>query len=151
MDLKTAIYRYCNYQERCHKEVRNKLYELGATSHEVQQLITEVIEAGLLNEERYAKAYARGRFRIKHWGRQKIVQQLKLNQVSAYCIKAGLGEIDPDEYYKTLNHLAERKISELRTEKNLFVKKQKTYRYLLQKGFEADLINTIIQDIMTKD
>src|ERR1051325_10743813 len=114
MDLKTAIYRYCNYQERCHQEVKNRLYELGATTTEVNELLAELVETGLLNEERYARAFARGRFRLKHWGRIKIVQQLKLLRVSDYCIRQALTEIDPDDYYQTLLRLAGRKWEELR-------------------------------------
>jgi regulatory protein len=117
MDLKTAIYRYCNYQERCHKQVRNKLYDLGATTTEVQQLITDVIEAGLLNEERYARSFARGKFRIKRWGRIKIRQHLKADQVSDYCIKKAMLEIDGDEYTTVLLRLAEKKWNELEREK----------------------------------
>ena len=108
-DIRNAIIKYCDYQERCHQEVRNKLYELGAYTSEVEQHIALLIEENLLNEERYACAVARGRFRLKKWGRVKIVQYLKLHKISAYCIKKALKEIDGDEYEKTLNKLAERK------------------------------------------
>lgn len=151
MDLQTAIYRYCNYQERCHQEVKDKLYELGASTPEVENLLAELIEAGLLNEERYARAYARGRFRIKKWGRIKIVQHLKQNRVSEYCIKKGLSEIDADEYYATLQHLAERKWHELRTEKNVYQKKGKTTRFLQQRGFETSLINEVITLLQSQE
>jgi len=148
MDLKTAIYRYCNYQERCHKQVRNKLYDLGATTTEVQQLITDVIEAGLLNEERYARSFARGKFRIKRWGRIKIRQHLKADQVSDYCIKKAMLEIDGDEYTAVLLRLAEKKWNELERE-NVSARKMKTFRYLLQKGFEADFINDTLKEIIS--
>jgi len=148
MDLKTAIYRYCNYQERCHKQVRNKLYDLGATTTEVQQLITDVIEAGLLNEERYARSFARGKFRIKRWGRIKIRQHLKADQVSDYCIKKAMLEIDGDEYATALLRLAEKKWNELERE-NVAARKMKTFRYLLQKGFEADFINDTLKEIIS--
>jgi regulatory protein len=148
MDLKTAIYRYCNYQERCHKQVRNKLYDLGATTTEVQQLITDVIEAGLLNEERYARSFARGKFRIKRWGRIKIRQHLKADQVSDYCIKKAMLEIDGDEYTTVLLRLAEKKWNELERE-NVSARKMKTFRYLLQKGFEADFINDTLKEIIS--
>lgn len=150
MDVKTAIYRYCNYQERCHKEVRNKLYELGAYTTEVQQLITELIEEGLLNEERYARSFARGKFRIKHWGRVKIRQHLKLNQVSDYCIQKAMLEIDAEEYLTVLIRLAEKKMLELAGEK-IIIRKMKTFRYLAQKGFETDIINDAIKEIINPD
>jgi regulatory protein len=147
MDARTCIYRYCNYQPRCHQEVRNKLYELGCKTPEVEELISELIEKGILNEEIYARSIARGKFRMKHWGRKKILQQLKFNKVSDYCIKKAMTEIDPDEYYATLKRLAERKWQELKTERSAPLRKMKTYRYLLQKGYEADLINDVINDL----
>ena len=151
MDLRTAIYKYCNYQERCHQEVKNKLYELEASTPEVENLLAELIEANLLNEERYARAFARGRFRIKKWGRVKIVQHLKQNRVSAYCIKKGLSEIDGDEYDALLQHLAERKWHELRGERNIHQKKGKTYRFLQQRGFETSLIAEAINALIAAE
>src|SRR4051812_34478006 len=150
MDLKTAIYRYCNYQERCHREVRNKLYELGATTPEVNELLADLIEAGLLNEERYARSFARGRFRIKRWGKNKIIQHLKLQQVSDYCIKKAMTEIDPDEYYQTLLRLAERKWEELKREKQPYARQSKVYRYLAQKGYESSLITEVLNETIGK-
>lgn len=146
--LFTAIVRYCNYQERCHQEVRNKLYELGAKTPEVEQLIALLIEKNLLNEERYARSFARGKFSIKKWGKQKIVQQLKLHKISDFCIRKALQEIDSEAYYDTLVRLAERKWEELAGEKNLFIRKNKTWRYLVQKGYEADLVQDIIRDLV---
>lgn len=148
MDIKAAIYHYCNYQERCHAEVRNKLYELGCTTPEVEQYIAEMIEMDMLNEERYAKAYVRGKFRMLKWGRQKLVQQLRLHKISEYCIKKGLQEIDADVYDEALLQLAERKRSELKGEKNVFILKSKLYRYLMQKGYENDLIQETINRVL---
>ena len=144
MDVKSTIYHYCNYQERCHSQVRNKLYELGCTTPEVAQYTAELIEAGLLNEERYACAYARGKFRMLRWGKQKILQQFKINGISAYCIKKAMKEIDEDEYEKTLAGLAEHKWRELHKERSLATRKGKVYRYLVQKGYERDLITDIL-------
>lgn len=144
MDVKKAIYHYCTYQERCHAEVRNKLYELGCTTPEVEENIVLLIEVGILNEERYARAYARGKFRMKHWGKQKIISHLKLNKVSDYCIKKGLSEIDETEYADTLLKLAETKWNELRKDKNIHIRKSKLFRYLVQKGFgTGDVSDTI--------
>ena len=87
LDTREAIYHYCNYQPRCHKEVRNKLYELKATTPEVEEMIAELIQYKVLSEETYARAIARGKFRITHWGKTKIIQHLKLNKISDYCIR----------------------------------------------------------------
>jgi regulatory protein len=146
--LFTAIVRYCNYQERCHQEVRNKLYELGAKTPEIEQLIALLIEKNLLNEERYARSFARGKFNLKKWGRQKIVQQLKLHKISDFCIRKALQEIDPEAYHDTLVRLAERKWEELAGERNLFIRKNKTWRYLVQKGYEADLVQDVIGELV---
>lgn len=143
-----AAYRYCQYQERSHKEVRNKLYELGCKTAEVETIISELIEKDLLNEERYARAIARGKFRMKQWGRQKIVQALKLQQVSDYCIKKAMKEIDGNEYEQTLKKLAEKKWHELRAERKSLMKRAKVYRYLLQKGYETDMINDVLKEII---
>ena len=148
MDNRAAIYRYCNYQPRCHKEVRNKLYELGATTPEVEELIAELIEKNLLNEEAYARAISRGKFRMKQWGRNKIIQQLKLNRISEYCIRKGLSEIDPEEYYNTMVKLTNRKWTELKGERSPLARKMKVCRYMLQKGYEADLVQHIIKEII---
>lgn len=150
MSIKDSIIRYCQYQPRCHKEVRNKLYELGCTTPEVEEQLTDLVQSGLLNEEQYARAIARGKFRMKQWGRRKIVEQLKMQQVSDYCIKKGLAEIDEDEYLHTLKSLAEKKLKELKSEKNIFIRKQKMYRYLVQKGYESGLANEAINEILKK-
>ncbi len=150
MSVKDSITRYCQYQPRCHKEVRNKLYELGCTTPEVEEQIIDLIQTGLLNEENYARAIARGKFRMKQWGRRKIVEQLKMQQVSDYCIKKALTEIDEDEYLETLKTLAEKKLKELKSEKNIFTRKQKIYRYLVQKGYESGLAGETINDILKK-
>lgn len=140
----SAIYKYCNYQPRCHKEVRNKLYELGATTPEVEEIIAELISNNLLNEEAYARAICRGKFRMLHWGRVKIRQQLMLNKISEYCIRKGLSEIDPDEYFQKLERITTRKWEELRKERSPAGRKSKVYRYMLQKGYESDLVHQVI-------
>lgn len=140
MENKAAIIRYCKYQERCHSEVKNKLYELGCSSAEVDELLTEMIEIGLLNEERFARAFARGRFRLKQWGRDKIKYELRIKKVSDYCIKKALTEIDPEEYDNTINKLMDKKMKELKGERSKATFKAKVSRYLLQKGYERDIV-----------
>ena len=140
METKAAIIIYCQYQERCHSEVKNKLYELGCHTPEVGQLLTDMIEMGLLNEERFAKAYARGKFRMKQWGRVKIKIELKARNISDYCIKLGMKEIDDETYEATMLHLLGRKERELNGERSKAVKKGKLYRYMVQKGYESNLV-----------
>jgi regulatory protein len=141
-----AIQHYCAYQERCHSEVRNKLLELSFRGQDLEEAIASLIAEGFLNEERFAKSYTSGKFRINQWGRRKIIQGLKQRQVSEYCIKKGLKEINEEEYYATLHQLADKKLLELRKEKFDWIRKQKTLRYLVQKGYETDLIQEVLKD-----
>ena len=107
-----------------------------------------MITTGLLNEEAYARAYARGRFRMKQWGKVKIINQLRFHKISEYCIKKGLSEIDEDDYYKTLTKLAEKKWQELKKERSERIRKAKIMRYLLQKGYESSLAQDVINIII---
>lgn len=138
------IKQYCAYQERCHQEVKEKLYSFGLYKKDIEPIISQLIEENYLNEERFALHYAGGKFRMKQWGRIKIKYALKQKQVSDYCIKKALKEIDESDYLKTLNKLAEQKIKTLKSEKNIFIKKRKLQDYLMQKGYESDLIKEII-------
>jgi regulatory protein len=148
MEVKQAIIRYCQYQERCHSEVRNKLYELGCHKEEVEQELATLIEIGLLNEERFARAFARGRFRLKQWGREKIKQELKVKKVSEYCIRQAMKEIDGNDYDATLRKLMDRKYEELKKERSKNTLKMKLYRYMVQKGYERDIIGEIVHQMI---
>ncbi len=138
---------FCAYQERCHSEVKDKLYGFGLNTKEVDQIISILIEENYLNEERFAIAFAGGHFRTKKWGRVKITYALKQKQVSAYCIKKALQQINEDDYLKTLWLIFDDKLKTLKSEKNIFVKKRKMQDYLLQKGFESYLVRELISDI----
>ncbi len=146
MEKNAAIIHYCQYQERCHYEVKNKLYELGFNTSQVNEQIAALIEIDLLNEERFSRAFARGRFRLKKWGRVKIKQHLLQRKISDYCIKKAFTEIDDIEYETTLCYLAQKKQEELSKEKNGMVLKGKIYNYLLQKGYEGDIINNWLKE-----
>ena len=135
---------YCAYQERCHSEVKEKLYSLGMNKNEVEELLSELISDNYLNEERFAIQFAGGKFRIKQWGRIKIKYALKQKQVSEYCIKKALAAIDERDYNKTLEKLFEQKLKTLKAEKNIFIKKRKLQDHLLQKGFETGVISKLI-------
>lgn len=132
---------YCAYQERCHSEVKDKLYSFGLHRQEVDELLSRLIEEDYLNEERFAKQFAGGKFRMKQWGRVKISHELKLKQVSPYCIKKGLKEIDEEDYDRALQKLTESKLRLLKSEKNIFIKKRKLQDFLRQRGYEHDLIS----------
>jgi regulatory protein len=137
---------YCGYQERCHSEVREKLYSLGVRKGEHDAMIATLIEEGCLNEERFAIAFTGGKFRIKQWGRIKIAYALRQKQVSDYNIKKALKQIKEEEYRAILKMLAEEKYESLKQEQWL-VRKKKTLDYLMQHGFEAELANQAIEQI----
>ena len=141
------IKQYCAYQERCHREVRDKLYTFGLNKLEVEEIIYTLITENYLNEERFAIHYAGGKFRMKQWGKNKIKQSLKLKQVSDYCIKKALKEIDEKEYERTFQKLVKQKMKTLKSEKNIFIKKRKLQDFLLQKGFENDLIRGVVKNV----
>ena len=141
------IKQYCAYQERCHNEVKEKLYSYGLYKNDVEDAISKLIEENYLNEERFAIHFAGGKFRTKGWGKVKIRYELKQKQVSDYCIKKGLGQIDYDDYLLTLQNLAEKKIATLKSEKNIFIKKRKLQDHLLQKGFESDLVRECVKKV----
>ncbi|MEP7255657.1 MAG: regulatory protein RecX [Ferruginibacter sp.] len=138
---------YCAYQERCHSEVKEKLYSFGLHKKDVDELLSTLIEENYLNEERFAIQYAGGKFRIKQWGRIKIKYSLKQKQVSEYCIKKALAVINETDYDRILQKLFDQKLKTLKTEKNIFIKKRKLQDQLLQKGFEANLVNNLIKTI----
>ncbi|MFK8104474.1 MAG: regulatory protein RecX [Saprospiraceae bacterium] len=133
------LQRYCVYQDRCHKEVRTKLMDLGIYGDRLESIIVDLITDNFLNEERFAKSYARGKFRLKNWGRIRIRQELKMRNMSAYCLKKAMAEIDEEEYLATINRLIEKKNATLR-ESDLFKRRNKIAQYLMQKGFEGGLI-----------
>ncbi|MEJ6681318.1 MAG: regulatory protein RecX [Flavobacteriales bacterium] len=141
---------WCDRQERCHSELRTKLYSESLYGSQVERLIAELISQNYINETRFAQAYVSGKFRIKRWGRVKIRQNLKLKQVSLYCIKEGLKEIDEQEYAKTIIRLIEKKKHDYRKEKNPYLLKNKIAKYVMSKGFEGDLVwNRVNESLKT--
>lgn len=142
------VQHYCAYQERSHAEVRQKLYGFGLWKDDVETLMAELISEDYLNEERFAIAYAGGHFRMKHWGRIKIRYELRQKQVSEYNINKGLDSIDEEDYLKVLSFLAKDKWNSFRnSHQNDFIRTIKTQAYLIQKGFEADLVQFTIRTL----
>lgn len=146
-DIRKKIYHYCAYQERSHLEVKNKLYDLGLYANDIEEILTHLITEGYLNEERFSKAFAGGKFRLKKWGRLKIIQELQSKGLTKNCINAGLKEIAEDDYMKTLQSLIEKKSGQLE-EKNSFVKRDKLARYAIQKGFEPELAWKLVKEMV---
>ncbi len=138
--------KYCAYQERTQQQVRDKLYDLGLFGDEVEEVISYLITENFLNEERFAISYALGHFRQKKWGKIKIKQGLEQKKISNYCIKKGLNEIDSSEYDETLKELLQKKYTLLK-EKNLYIRKQKAVQYMLQKGYESDLVWSALDEV----
>lgn len=132
--------RYCVYQERCHKEIHQKLYEMRMIPEAVDQIILHLLQHNFLNETRFAQAFARGKFRTKKWGRRRIVNELKLRQISKFNIQIALKEIPDSEYYKTFEALAEKRMRQLVSEKDLQKKRKKLADYLFYRGWESDLV-----------
>lgn len=143
---KPKIEHFCNYQERCHSEVSERLYSYGLKTDEVNELLSHLVKIGLLNEERFAKAFAGGKFRQKSWGRNKIIRELKAKKVSDYCIRKGLQEIDDDDYMKVIKVAASKYASTLK-DKMPFVRQQKVIRHLVSKGFEYELCSKVLGEV----
>ena len=114
-EAKRALERYCVYQDRCHKEVISKLYDCNMIPETHDIIIVHLIQHDFLNEERFSKSYARGKFRIKKWGKVRIVRELKFRNISAYNVKTALKEIEESDYFSTFNALALKKFCLLYT------------------------------------
>ena len=137
---------YCSYQERCHVEVQEKLRQFTLSENEKNQIIVQLIEHNFLNEERFARCFARGKFRIKHWGKNRIVNELKQRQISAANIKCGLTEISDEDYHDTFDKLAQRQWETIK-ETNVQKKKKKFCDYLLRKGWESNLVYDRLKEL----
>ncbi|HZH63552.1 MAG TPA: regulatory protein RecX [Flavisolibacter sp.] len=141
---------YCAYQERSHSDVQQKLWELGVSRSEHDEIISSLIEDDYLNEERFAKQFVGGKFRMKDWGKKKIYYALKEKKISEYVIKIAMKEIDEEGYKKTIQQLAEKKYALLKNEQYM-VRKKKTMDYLLQKGYEPALITAIVASVAVNE
>lgn len=131
---------YCTYQDRCRKDVTEKLKGMRVTLEEIDQIIAHLLQEDYLNEERFAKNFARGKFRIKKWGRNRIVNELEQRQISSPDVKSALAEIDEDDYLNALDGLAKKKLAQIH-ESNLQKKRKKLANYLLYRGWETHLVH----------
>lgn len=138
-EAKRKLEHYCSYQERCHDEVIQKLKSLNMIPEAIDTIIFHLIENNFLNEERFATSFARGKFRIKQWGRRRIINELKARNISKYNIEIALKQFDEDEYLNAFNELADKQWVAV-NERNMLKKKKKVADFLLRKGFESSLV-----------
>jgi len=138
---------YCAYQERCHKEIEDKLKTMRLIPEAREKIILHLIEHNYLNEERFAKSFARGKFRIKKWGKQRIVRELKYRKISQYNIKVALLEIPEDEYLQSFNDLSEKKYTALKDADKIKIRKKLT-DYLLYRGWETQLVFEKVKELI---
>ena len=138
---------FCAYRDRSQKEVEEKLKEMRMIPLACEEIILKLMQEDFLNEERFARSFVRGKFRIKKWGRNKIKQELKLREISQPLIKIAFTEINDAEYLKTLEELAEKKLRLLK-EPNSFKKKKKLSDHLIQKGYEPALVFECVNELL---
>jgi len=147
-EAKSKLEHYCAYQERCHKEVQQKLYEMRMIPEAIDDIIHHLLQHNFLNESRFAQAFARGKFRSKKWGKQRIVRELKSRQISQYNIKLALKEIPEDEYLATFDNLAEKRLLQLEKESDFQKKRKKFADYLFYRGWESELVWEKVRELM---
>lgn len=146
-EAKKRLERYCAYQERCHKEVSQKLYEMRMIPEARDLIIVHLLQHNFLNEERYAKAFVRGKFRIKKWGKQRLQLELKRKDINKTIIAIALKEIDAEDYLHTFNELAKKKLEAIR-ESNSQKRRKKLADYLFYRGWESQLVYDKIRELI---
>jgi regulatory protein len=145
-DATNKIEHYCAYQERCHQDVVSKLKSMKLDSEEIDEIIAHLIGSNFLNESRFACSFARGKHRIKHWGKIRIVNELKFRKITTYNINLALKEITSEEYSATFHNLAERHWEALQ-ESDSLKKRKKFCDYLLRRGFESNLVYEKVKEL----
>jgi len=143
-EAKRKMEKYCIYQDRCHYEIEKKIREMGMIQQASDVIQLHLMEHDFVNEERFARSFARGKFKIKKWGRRRIINELKQRNISKYNIDAGLSEINAEEYEATLEEIG-RKRFEMVRESNVYKKRKKVSDFLLRKGFESDKVYELIK------
>ncbi|WP_298893221.1 regulatory protein RecX [uncultured Psychroserpens sp.] len=146
-EAQKKLERYCAYQERCHKEVTQKLYEMRMIPEARDQIIVHLLQHNFLNEERFAKAFVRGKFRIKKWGKQRLQLELKRRDINKTLINIALSEINESDYYSAFHALAEKKAETIK-ETNVLKKRKKLADYLLYRGWESPLVYEKIRELI---
>lgn len=147
--LKEAIQKiehFCSYQERCHEDIATKLRSMKMNPDEIDTILVHLITENFLNEERFACSFARGKHRIKHWGKIRITNELRYKKITQTLIHKALQEITPEEYLNTFHTLAERQWDSIQ-ETNTLKKQKKWCDYLLRKGFESNLVYDKLKEL----
>ncbi|MFD2530056.1 MULTISPECIES: regulatory protein RecX [Polaribacter] len=147
-EIKRKIEQYCVYQDRCHKEVEQKMRDYNLIPEARELILLSLMKDNFLNEERFAKSFARGKFRIKNWGKQRIVRELKFKDISAYNIKTALKEIDEEEYIETIYRITENRNAVI-SESDIYKRKNKLIGFLMRKGFENELIFKVVNEVVS--
>lgn len=150
-DALIKLQRYCVYQDRCHQEVRSKLLDLGVYGDTLEEIIAELITDNFLNEERFARSYVRGKFRMRQWGRRRILQELNRRQISDYCIRKGFEEIEEAEYLDTLREVLTKRLAYSKPEPDTFKRNAKLAKYTINRGYEPDLVWKMIKSLDEED
>jgi regulatory protein len=145
-EAKRTLENYCAYQERCHKEVVQKLYNMRMIPEAIDLVVVHLLQQVFLNETRFAKTYVRGKFRVKKWGRKRLELELKKREISTFNIKEAFKEIPEADYLNTFHTLAEKKASSIK-ETNPLKKKKKLADYLLYRGWESHLVYDKVNEL----
>ncbi len=148
-EIKRKLERYCVYQDRCHKEIETKLKEFVLIEEAKNQIVLHLLEHNFLNEERFSKSFARGKFKIKNWGKQRIIRELKFRDISEYNIKTALKEIDEQEYLSIIYKITDKR-NLLINESDFYKRKKKLTDFLIRKGYEFELIFETVKNVLEK-
>ena len=146
-ELQKKMEYYCVYQDRCHQEVERKMNEHQLIPEAKEKILLHLMQHDFLNEERFSKSFARGKFRIKNWGKQRIIRELKTKNISNYNINSALKEIDYEDYLETIYRITKNRNHTI-TENNIYKRKKKLQDFLLRKGYEYDLIFKIVNAVI---
>ena len=146
-ELQKKMEYYCVYQDRCHQEVERKMAEYQLIPEAKEKILLYLMEHNFLNEERFSKSFARGKFRIKNWGKQRIIRELKSKNISNYNVNSALKEIDDEDYLETIYRITKNRNHTI-TENNIYKRKKKLQDFLLRKGYEYDLIFKIVNAVI---
>ena len=132
--------RYCSMEDRCHKQVEEKLRQMNMIPQAVDHILHHLITNGYLNEERFARTYARSKFNQKKWGKNRIIRELKMREISKFNIDAALSEIDDNKYHEVFDSLSRKRLAQIKNEPNKYKKRKKLADYLLYRGWPGDWV-----------
>ena len=141
------LMRFCAYQERCHQDVRNKLRSMNMIDDAIDHIIVKLIEDDYLNESRFAITFVRGKFRIKKWGKKRLISELQKKGLSKFTINQAISEIQEEEYIRTFHELAEKRVQALK-DSDKRKQMRKLADYLLYRGWEAHMVYEKVRELI---